>query len=92
MPFYTDPLTKVDHKFAWSLPSPAPSFLHGLILAVAIVFAAIAPQIVPTTIGPSSTFERKADPFPNALNAARCVRIDRFIRVATVQTESRTKA
>jgi hypothetical protein len=88
MPFYTDPITKMEHKFAWY----AICFDKVVnLFPVIIVFEAIVQQTVLTMTGLCSIFERKADLFLSALNVARFVRTDPSIHVVNVRTGSKIK-
>lgn len=87
MPFYTDPLTKVEYKFAWY-------HFHlktviSLTSIVIIAFAVTVQQTVRILIGRCFTFEKKADRSHNVINVVHCGKIDLFIRDVSVLIEYR---
>jgi hypothetical protein len=95
MPFYKDPVTNMEHKFAWyvlltGFHHSANSEKNANSLAT-IAFEAIAPQIALIVIDLSSTFEKRVDQFHSVLNVEHFGKIDLFTHVANVPQEFKTE-
>jgi hypothetical protein len=68
MPFYTDPVTTLEHKFAWYVYlAILTSWLTAIVTTVSV---GIDQQTVRTMTVPCSTFGRKVDRFPNVICVA----------------------